>query len=74
VKGAEKAGEYISSATPKVMAKIQPEPEPTPVSPNVQKSMKVAKNVTGVAVQVTATVGKLSDYTLQHSILITKKL
>ncbi|KAF4523403.1 hypothetical protein B566_EDAN007874 [Ephemera danica] len=53
VKGAEKAGELISSTTPKVMAKIQPDPEPKPIPPNVKKGMKVAKNVTGTAVQVT---------------------
>jgi hypothetical protein len=62
VKGAEMAGEFLYTNTPKVIAKIQPDSEPKPVPPTVKNSMRIAKNVTGTAVQVTGYVGKHLTY------------
>lgn len=73
MKGAEKAGEFLNYGTPKVIAQIQPDPEPKPISPRVKKSLKVAKDVTGTAVQVTGYVGEMKFHS-HRLILIFNKL
>jgi hypothetical protein len=57
VKGAECAGNLMNKGTPKLIEHIQPAPDPQPVSSNVKKGLKVAKDVTGTAVTVTSFIG-----------------
>lgn len=53
VRGAQKASELMNYGTPKLIDKINPDPNPREVSPRVSQGLQVAKNVTGTAVQVT---------------------
>lgn len=53
VKGAEKAGQLMSSSTPYLISKIRPATQDSPVSPNVQNSVVIAKNVSSTAVGIT---------------------
>ncbi|XP_066999747.1 protein spartin [Anabrus simplex] len=53
VRGAEKAGQYMNIGTPKLISKITPESTPANINPNVQRGLRIAKDVTGTAVQIT---------------------
>lgn len=66
VKGAEKTGELMVKSTPYIISKLNPAAADAPtVSPKVQTSVEVAKNVTSVAADVTGWVaGKVGAATM----------
>ncbi|XP_059481302.1 protein spartin [Neocloeon triangulifer] len=65
VKGAEYAGSLLNKGTPVLIQHLQPANEPKPVSRNVKKSLKVARDVTGTAVTVTSYIaGKVGAATM----------
>lgn len=66
ITGAEKTGNLISSATPYLISKITGAPENAPpVSENVQTTVAVARNVTGVAASATGYIaGKIGSATM----------
>ncbi|XP_044734878.1 protein spartin isoform X2 [Chrysoperla carnea] len=65
IKGAQAAGSLISYGTPKLLTKIRPAEEPTPINPKLTKGLNTAKNVTGAAVSVTGFVaGKVGSATM----------
>lgn len=57
VKGAEAASSLMSSTTPKIISRIQPEATARPVPPTLRTGAKVARTVTHTAVNVTGYVG-----------------
>lgn len=67
IRGAEKAGEFMSYGTPILiskLSKVSPETE-RPVSANVKYGIEVAKNVTGKAANVTGYIaGKVGSATM----------
>jgi hypothetical protein len=52
----------MNYGTPKLIQKITPEPVPQPVNPTVNRSLQVAKDVTGTAVQITSYVGEINIF------------
>lgn len=58
IRGAEKVAELMDCGTPKLIKKINPEPVPQPVNPKLSQGLKVAKDVTGTAVQITGFMGE----------------
>lgn len=58
VKGAGSTARFIDTSTPRIIDKIQPAEQPKPVNPTVQKSVEVAKTVTGTTANVTGYLGK----------------
>lgn len=50
------------------MNKLTPEANPRPVPRNVRKSMQVARNVSGKAVQVSSFLGMYSVYLIQFTL------
>lgn len=57
VKGAEKTTNFMNNTTPGLMNYINPSQNDTPVCPPVKKGVKIAKNVTCTAADVTCFVG-----------------
>lgn len=58
VKGAEATGRAINRGGAKIRDSVTPEETPSEVSPNVTKSLNVAKQATGGALRVSQFLGK----------------
>lgn len=58
IKGAEKTGDLLNYGTPKLLNHISPANEAKPIPTNVQKSLEVAQDISGKAVQVSGFIGK----------------
>ncbi|XP_055375171.1 protein spartin [Condylostylus longicornis] len=65
IKGAEKTGEFMTYSTPYLISKIDKAPQNQHVPGNVQTTMQVVKNVSGVAANVTGYIaGKVCSSTM----------
>ena len=53
IRGAGSTARFIDMTTPRIIDRINPAEQPQPVNPTVEKTVKVAKNVTGTAADVT---------------------
>lgn len=69
MKGAEKTSDLMNYVTPKIISNMRPSAnvQEETVSENVTSGIKVAKNVTGAAVEVTGFVGNLKVNNLASS-------
>lgn len=65
VKGAEKTSDFMNNSTPGLLNYINPSRYDTPVCSSMKKGVRVAKNVTCTAADVTCFVGMLL-----HNIMI----
>lgn len=61
VKGAEKTTNFMNNSTPGLLNYINPSQNDKHVCPSVKKGVKVAKNVTCTAADVTCYVGMLKN-------------
>lgn len=59
VKGAEKTSNFMNNSTPGLLNYINPSQNDTHVCSSMKKGVKVAKNVTSTAADVTCFVGKI---------------
>lgn len=64
VKGAEKTSNFVNNSTPGLLNYINPSQHNTKVCYPVKKGVRVAKNVTSTAADVTCYVGKILYFSL----------
>lgn len=61
IKGAQKAGEFFDSSTPKIIGSMRRSPQPAHIPQNLSKGVEIAETATNKAAQVTGFVGKLDS-------------
>ena len=59
-KGAEKAGVLMKKGSEKLRARLNPEENPRPVDPRVQKGVQYVRVGSHVAVKVSSFIGKMN--------------